>query len=170
MLKTDLKIFIAINNLPGKFIRTFFYTIHYLAYIIPPILAVYLLLLSHSLKLTVFSICLVIVSWMFTVLLKLIVKRPRPKDSQPNVKHQIKASLKSFPSGHATIMFAICAVLYILEMPNLLQPFSIFAFLVSLSRIYLGAHYPSDVIVGILIGLATPFLILDLFQYNLTFK
>lgn len=170
MLKYDLQLFHFINNLPGKFLRRFFYTIHYLGYIVPVILAVYLLIITNQLALTLYSIIFVFLSWMFTVCLKQIIKRPRPKDVDPNVKHKVKANFKAFPSGHATIMFSICSVLFMLGMTNLLYSFGVFASLVSFSRIYLGAHYPSDILVGIIIGIVGPFILSDLFQYDLTFK
>jgi membrane-associated phospholipid phosphatase len=170
MIKLDLKLFHFINNLPGKFLRTFFYTIHYLGYIVPAILAVYILILSNQLILTFYAVLFVFLSWIFTVFLKHLFKRPRPKDVHSNVNHKVSSNFKSFPSGHATIMFAICSVLFMLDMQNILQAFIVFAILVSFSRIYLGAHYPSDIIVGIIIGFAGPFILSSLFQYDFTFK
>jgi len=57
----------------------------------------------------------------------------------------------SFPSGHATIAWAMAVVLSNKE-PKLRWIFYVLAFFISLSRIYLGKHYPSDVFVGGVIG------------------
>ena len=57
----------------------------------------------------------------------------------------------SFPSGHATIAFAMAVVLSRKE-PKWWWIFYVLAVLISLSRIFLGKHYPLDVIVGGLLG------------------
>ncbi len=57
----------------------------------------------------------------------------------------------SFPSGHATIAWAMAVVLSQKE-PRLKWLFYILAILISLSRIYLGKHFPLDVLVGALLG------------------
>lgn len=57
----------------------------------------------------------------------------------------------SFPSGHTTAIFSVVTP-FTLMMPNLafiLLPLALF---VGLSRIYLGLHYPSDVMVGGILG------------------
>ena len=59
----------------------------------------------------------------------------------------------SFPSGHTlhAVLFATMFAHYVPALMVLVLPF---ALLVALSRVILGLHYPSDVIVGALIGLA----------------
>lgn len=57
----------------------------------------------------------------------------------------------SFPSGHATIAFAMAVVLSRKE-PKWKWAFYTLAVFISLSRIYLGVHYPLDVIAGGVLG------------------
>ena len=57
----------------------------------------------------------------------------------------------SFPSGHTlhAVLFTSIAVAYVPELAVLLAPFAI---LVALSRVVLGLHYPTDVLVGAFLG------------------
>lgn len=57
----------------------------------------------------------------------------------------------SFPSGHSTAAFSI-AVVFALHSALLAALLLPIASLVALSRMYLGLHYPTDCIIGILIG------------------
>ena len=59
----------------------------------------------------------------------------------------------SFPSGHATSAFAAAGVVAAMH-PRLRAPVLALAALVALSRVYLGVHYPTDVLAGALLGLA----------------
>ena len=58
----------------------------------------------------------------------------------------------SFPSGHATFAWALAVVLAH-KQPRLKYAYFFLAVLISLSRIYLGKHYPADVIAGSVLGL-----------------
>ena len=60
----------------------------------------------------------------------------------------------SFPSDNATYLFAIAAGFWLISRWCGLF-FGIFATFASLARVYLGIHYPSDVLVGALLGIAT---------------
>lgn len=53
----------------------------------------------------------------------------------------------SFPSGHAAAAWSFCAALAVVHHPWAWLV-GAWAFVVSVSRVYLGVHYPSDVLVG----------------------
>jgi undecaprenyl-diphosphatase len=60
----------------------------------------------------------------------------------------------SFPSDNATYLFAIATGFWLISRGWGLF-FGVFATLASLARVYLGIHYPSDILVGALIGIVT---------------
>ena len=57
----------------------------------------------------------------------------------------------SFPSGHATTMGALAVVISVL-VPRLRIPAFAICLLVASSRVFIGVHFPSDVVAGFLIG------------------
>lgn len=58
----------------------------------------------------------------------------------------------SFPSGHAASSFAAGVVLYLMLPKKNGVPALILAVLISLSRLYVGVHYPTDVLGGMIMG------------------
>lgn len=65
----------------------------------------------------------------------------------------------AFPSGHATVIFAFFATIFIVfrKNPKIYLPFLLLAILVSYSRIALGVHTISDIVGGALLGLTVAF-------------
>jgi undecaprenyl-diphosphatase len=59
---------------------------------------------------------------------------------------------QSFPSGHATTAFGLCFVLSFMA-PRIFPGMLVFAVLVSVSRIIIGVHYPTDVLGGAVFGM-----------------
>ncbi len=70
----------------------------------------------------------------------------------------------SFPSNHAINNFAAAVFFYRL-FPNLKYPLFITASLIAISRVYLGLHYPSDILGGAIIGSAFGYLFASLVLY-----
>ena len=92
------------------------------------------------------------------VLLKNIYQRPRP-----SISHLVEASGYSFPSGHSLGSMVILGTLAIILWQRfgntiwgkcLVLCLGAVIFLVGLSRIYVGVHYPSDVLAGFILGYA----------------
>ncbi|MCX7987687.1 MAG: phosphatase PAP2 family protein [Bacteroidales bacterium] len=95
-----------------------------------------------------------------TASLKYFVNRPRPFDSYPEffIKKSDGGS-PSFPSGHTSIAFATATSLSLLY-PKwyVILPSYLWAGSVAYSRMHLGVHYPSDVLAGAAIGVATAYI------------
>ncbi len=79
-------------------------------------------------------------------------ERPAASDPDPDTLVELPETF-SFPSGHATVSFA-CAAVLAHAVPRLAWPLFVLAALISFSRIYVGVHYPFDVLAGAVLGLA----------------
>jgi membrane-associated phospholipid phosphatase len=91
-----------------------------------------------------------------TYILKEIVKRPRPYVTYPDLKNVTIEDSWSFPSGHTSTAFAFATSMS-LSYPKwyVIVPTYTFASAVGFSRMYLNVHYPSDVLIGAILGTAT---------------
>tara|TARA_Y100001970_G_scaffold3812_1_gene4373 strand:- start:5579 stop:6163 length:585 start_codon:yes stop_codon:yes gene_type:complete len=90
--------------------------------------------------------------------INLLVNTPKNKDG---LYKNTKSSKKSFPSNHSANIWALSTILsYMYNSKK--KYFMILAILVSISRVYVGVHYPLDIIAGAVIGLIVSFLIIKL--------
>ena len=103
---------------------------------------------------------MVFVSWFITFVLQFVIRRRRPFEcSIYEAKVKMFCKTPSFPSAHATIAFSIVWSMFFNEMWNVDIIFILFlvaAIWVSLSRVAVGVHYLSDVVVGALLGIIIP--------------
>ncbi|MCW4469365.1 phosphatase PAP2 family protein [Flavobacterium sp. MFBS3-15] len=105
-----------------------------------------------------------------TNLIKNGVQRLRP-GSNPELEGLIRAIQKrrsfSFISGHASNSMAVAFFLYRVLHPYLkyMGFFFLWPLIFAYSRIYLGLHYPGDILMGYLYGLFTGWLVLKLYIY-----
>lgn len=104
--------------------------------------------------LLVMALLLLFVSNGVSELLKLWVQRPRPCQALEAVRVLVGCSGRSFsfPSSHAVNIAAQALLLASFYRP-LVLPLLFVVALVGYSRVYVGVHYPTDVLAGFLVGL-----------------
>jgi undecaprenyl-diphosphatase len=100
-----------------------------------------------------------VVSHLVVQLFKRTVGRPRPSRSLSARTLIAEPDRFSFPSGHAAAAMSI-AVVYAALFPVLAVPMIVCATAVGLTRVFLGVHYPGDVLVGQLIAVAAALAVL----------
>ncbi|MDD1614489.1 MAG: phosphatase PAP2 family protein [Methylococcaceae bacterium] len=87
--------------------------------------------------------------------LKNSLKRNRPETALKNFQSIITPSDQfSFPSGHTSAAFMMATLLGY-YFPPLIIPLYCWATLVGCSRVVLGVHFPTDILVGALLGICT---------------
>lgn len=106
---------------------------------------------------TVFLICGLASNSIINYVVKNIVKRPRPSNALLDIHQLGGVDLSySFFSAHTSnsICLALFTFLYFRHKYYGILLF-LWAFVVAYSRIYLGRHYPIDIMVGLICGLCT---------------
>ena len=76
---------------------------------------------------------------------------------------QTQSSQKSFPSNHSANIWALSLIVGYLY-SNVKTYFIILASLISISRVYIGVHYPLDIIFGAIIGISVSSLLIKIYQ------
>jgi len=91
--------------------------------------------------------------------LKIIINRPRPFKTYPDIVKLSDGGSPSFPSGHTSSAFAAATSLSLMY-PKwyVIAPSFTWACLAGYSRMHLGVHYPSDVLGGIIVGAGSAYL------------
>lgn len=102
---------------------------------------------------------LIAVPWALSSVLKLIVGRPRPDPVELAHPSGLDPSTLSFPSGHTAIAAAIMVTLILLtshrHRRSMFAATIVVVLVTGWSRVYLGVHYPTDVIASVVLVPAT---------------
>ncbi|WP_456464604.1 phosphatase PAP2 family protein [Persephonella sp.] len=85
-------------------------------------------------------------------ILKYTFRHKRPSKLIDDVYLMEPVTLKSFPSADAAYAFTLLSVITFYGNWLLVSIFIVYAFLIGFGRVYMGAHFPIDVIVGAVVG------------------
>lgn len=153
----DQQLFLWVNGFAGKFSWLDFFGKFFGGdlFLYAVLLAVGLIWLAKQYRKNVYlAINSAIISRaIVTEFLKVVINRPRPYEALQvqklivDLEHGV-----SFPSGHATIYFALAFAFW---NTKYFWPFLILACLGSVARVFVGVHYPADVVAGAVIGAVT---------------
>lgn len=101
------------------------------------------------------SLAAIVIGALITnVTLKNLVARTRPYEIVEGLVLLIEKQRDySFPSGHTCASFAAAGVYWRMLPKKFGIPLVILAAMIAFSRLYVGVHYPTDVLAGLLIGL-----------------
>ncbi|MDD3072354.1 MAG: phosphatase PAP2 family protein [Candidatus Pacebacteria bacterium] len=162
----DYYFFRIINDLSGNsftfdFLALFFgkYFGYFLLFLL------FLFLLRNKKRIFFFALSSAILSrFVITTVIRNFYYKDRPfvvLDIFPLIEH---AKTASFPSGHAAFFFGLGTAVF-LKNKKMGIFFLAGAFLISLSRIYAGIHWPFDIIMGAIVGILSAFIILKIENY-----
>lgn len=172
-MSLDYWLFQQINNLAGYsafgdalgvFLASYF------QYILSGFLLVYLLVgkdqterIKNRWMVVLAFLAAIVARLGFTTALHFVFHRARP--FVDHVVNQLIAykTTDSFPSGHASFFFALATALYFFN-KKLGFWFFVGAFLISLARVYVGVHYPTDILAGAVVGIFSGWLIWRIFK------
>lgn len=98
-------------------------------------------------------------TFLATFSLKRLIQRERPYERYSYIIPHSKSSKYSFPSGHTSAAFTTCTYIFLQTHKwYYVAPAFGWAVAVGYSRMYLGEHYPSDVLAGAALGTAVAWL------------
>lgn len=174
LLELDTRLLLFINHdLKSDFLTIFFQNItdlhkaplFIILILLSAIFVIYKYKKQGTIAITSLIITLMISDSLSYRVIKQYVQRLRPAVAGVDVEVRAPAAGDlSFTSNHAANIFAFAIFVGFL-IPRARIPLFILAFLIALSRVYLGVHYPLDVICGGLLGAFAAFIGIKIYQY-----
>jgi len=102
--------------------------------------------------------------FIITEIIRFFWPRLRPfVENQANLIISQSSAEPSFPSGHASFYFTISAVVYFYNKKLGIIFFAVSVFM-GLARIFVGVHWPSDILFGVLVGILSGCLAVRIFK------
>jgi undecaprenyl-diphosphatase len=155
----DQYLFHLINDLAGKF--TFLDSLgvflgEYLGYIL--IVLVPIIFWKQWKKVFFVGVAAVLAKFGIVELVRLFWQKPRPFLTEGINLLVDKSNSPSFPSGHAAVFFAISTVVFYYNKKAGIC-FFVASILLSISRVYIGVHWPLDIAAGAVAGIFSGWLI-----------
>ena len=164
LVELDRTLFLALNELHAPWLDPIMYWVSDTAIWLP----LYAFLLYHVVKLPrsralVAVLCIAagitMADQLSSKLIRPHVQRPRPTrdlqiSSQVHTVNGYRGGQFGFPSSHAANTFCAAMLLTLILRQRWLLWLFAWATVVSYSRVYLGVHYPGDILVGALLGSA----------------
>jgi undecaprenyl-diphosphatase len=151
VIRLDEYLFFLIYNSKNAYVLEIFNIVTYLGSSLFWFFLIILLWLKDKRKLSIHLLYAFMLDTASLLILKTVFLRPRPVEALKVFEFDIGPS---FPSGHSQRTFSGAVVLsnYYKKYRIL---FYVIAMLVSFSRIYMGVHYPLDVVIGAVNGIIT---------------
>lgn len=167
-MNIDFFLFRAINHFVGNspiLDKLAIFFAQYLGYILIFILSLFLIRNFKKCRLLIIQalIAAILSRLVLVNIIRWLWPRPRPFiESQVNLLLSHEPT-SSFPSGHAALFFAIATVVYFYNKKAGIL-FFLASFLISISRVFAGIHWPTDIFVGALVGIFSAWLIMKIFK------
>jgi undecaprenyl-diphosphatase len=149
----DSAVFLNINHdLANPLFDAVFPSLRELTYVVWLIVIVYFWSRNEK-KLALLLTVSIAAGAIFTYPLKFLIDRARPYETIESANLLTPAEYDpSFPSGHAEMSFLAATVVSRFH-PEYAKYLYAFSFIVVLSRVYVGVHFPGDVVAGVIIGI-----------------
>jgi len=168
-MSLDLTIFNFINRFAGRWAWLDYagmFCAEYLGYVLLFLLILFLVINFKKYWRMVFEsiIAALFTRFVLTATIWWLFFRPRPFVSL-NFIPLIDQSPKegSFPSGHASFFFALSTIVYFYNR-KLGIIFFVSSFFIAISRVFVGVHWPSDILAGAILGILMGWLLNELFK------
>lgn len=154
-LDTQVFVLFNIRGYP-KWLDHFMWLVTQLGNMLTAFIVALLLYMLNYHRLAIILIFGTLTLWLLVETIKALANRDRPfltLDKTRVIGWQEKGD--SFPSGHTTQIFFLMTLLIHHFQPGIIETTLLYAVaaLVGFTRIYVGAHYPRDVIAGMVLGL-----------------
>jgi len=176
LIQKDQQLLIYLNNLGTDFLDPIFmYITHQINWW--PFFLILIFLLLKKISLKQFGLLVVVLALFFvftdqmTNVVKYAVARLRPVNDPeilPHLRYLRGANSPSFFSGHASNSSGSILLIFLIMKRYYKYAWVIFFFplLFAYTRIYLGLHYPLDILCGYVFGLSSGLLFYNIFKYS----